>query len=114
MLMSHSRAKCELKVNESGSHDCNGAEIFFANDHHRSSPYLRSHQRNYHNQTKEGLSETGMKDSYLILQHRDAQSAEYALQDNGHDGGQPEHSHPATGLKKPQPHGQNDRENPHA
>src|SRR3954452_6937958 len=115
MLMSHSRAKCELNVNESGSDDCNVAEIVFVSrDRYRSSPYSRSHQRNYHNQTEEGLSETGMKDSYLILQHRDPQSAEYALQNNGQDGGQPEHSHPATGLRKPQPHGQNDREKPHA
>src|SRR5437879_13536508 len=86
MSTTHVRAKRELRINRDCC--CNRNRFddvkFFWIDISvaERSPEVGRNDSNHNNQAKEGLRETGVKDSDLIFQHGDAEAAENYLQNH--------------------------------
>ena len=83
MLMPHRRPERKLAINQSRDHESKNNQRLTGSDPPKlseASPDRRKRQRDHYQQTKKSLGETGVKDSDLILQQGDAQTAEYALQ----------------------------------
>src|SRR4030095_6038704 len=74
------------------------------------SPESRVHQCDDDHQSEESLRETGMKNSDLIFQHRNAQTTEDSLQNDSAHSSEAQHSHAAARFCKPKPHCKNDGE----
>ena len=100
-----------MQIDKRGRHQRDEAERFAAaSDSGYSAPRSRSHQRDNNDQTEERLRQTGMKDSDFIFQHRDAQTAQNTLQNDGSNRGDSEHTDPTARVYQPKPHGKDNGE----
>src|SRR4051812_5218545 len=112
MLMSHRRPESKLKVDQDGRNDhgatkcahCAGFRVA------KALPQSRCRERNDNEYSEKRLGEEGMENSDLVFQHRHAQSAENALQNNGAERAPAEIAHPTAGINSPDPDRENDGE----
>ena len=98
MLMPHGRAERELKINRGRCRERDrfnrGENSKIDNVLRKRAPKISRDERDDDKQTEESLRDAGVKNSDLILEHRDAQPAENSLQNHTADRDQTESANP--------------------
>src|SRR5947208_924738 len=71
-------------------------------------PQSRGPERDDDEHPEEGLSKQSVENSYLVLEHGDAQPSENALQNDRTQRREPEIAHPTAPIRAPNPNRQDD------